>query len=136
MAYVFDGCFSRYVPGLEDAMRTRWPVASVRRIDEPFDGVGLRMPWEIDTEELDEIVHRFREELPEWSRAYPDLTFAHVVAECFGGECDYAGYVVRDGQKLLEESLHPGSLGRLMAAIGVALPQGDYFEPFTRSFAW
>jgi hypothetical protein len=136
MGYVFDGCFARYVPGPAEAMRERWPHARVRRIERPFDGVCLRLPWVIETEEVQELVYRFRDELPEWSRSFPGVTFVQVMAECFGGSCEYEGYVCRDGRKVLEEPFHPDALGRLMAAIGVTLKDGYYFEPFTREFAW
>ena len=135
MAYVFDGCFSRYVPGLPEAMRERWPQSRVRRIETPFDGVGLRMPWEICTKEEEELVKRFPDQLLEWSRRYPDHTFVCVAAECFG-DCEYRGYVCKNGEKLLEEPFHPDSLARLMTGIGVKLRDGFYFEPFTRKFAW
>jgi hypothetical protein len=136
MGYDFDGCFSRYVPGLPEAMSGRWPHARVRRIERPFEGIGLRLPWEIATEAARDLVDRFRNELPEWSRSYPEVTFIRVAAECFGGHCEFEGYACRDGRILLDEPFHSDALGRLMATIGVVLPDGDYFEPFAREFVW
>jgi len=47
--------------------------------------------------------------LPEWSRAFPTVTFAYIEANCFGGGCDYTGYCCRDGDTvggtLVEETV-------------------------------
>ena len=34
MGYVFDGCFARYVPGLTEAMRERWPHGTPDKVRE------------------------------------------------------------------------------------------------------
>ena len=96
----------------------------------------MRLPWEISDETTQELVYRFRDELRDWSRSFPELAFAYVRAECFGGHCEYEGYVCRNGAILFEEELDSKALGRLMALIGVKLPAGDYFEPFTRKYEW
>ncbi|GCE23307.1 hypothetical protein KDK_71070 [Dictyobacter kobayashii] len=35
-----------------------------------------------------------------WSKSVPDFVLVYIEAECYGGRCDYGGYVCCDGQLL------------------------------------
>jgi hypothetical protein len=74
--------------------------------------------------------------LPDFSAIFPALTFAFVKAECFGGNCDYAGFVVRNGKVLLGLEFDDAgidNLRRLLKPFGVRLLTG-YFQPFHREY--
>ena len=67
------------------------------------------------------------------SRQLPRLlTFAFIKAECFGGDCDYAGFLVHNGEMLLGVEFDGAgidNLRRLLKPFGVrlltVLPSGD-----------
>ncbi len=35
-------------------------------------------------------------QLVDWSQQFPDITFAYIEADCFGGKCVYAGFCCID----------------------------------------
>jgi hypothetical protein len=71
--------------------------------------------------------------LSKWSRAFPDVTFAFVEADCFGGNCEYYGYCCRDGRVLLTRDRETGgSLLQLVGGVGIEIT--GQFPPFVRGF--
>jgi hypothetical protein len=144
MGYLFCGFFTTYANGLLEAAKQCWPGASVRRIHTPFEGVGLRLPEADPIDPLQyQMVVEFAEEFPAWTTNFPDLTFVYIHAECWGGDCNYLGYVCRNGIKIAEETLEEddsisrrGALTRLLAPLGVNLEENEYFVPFTRYYPW
>ena len=71
--------------------------------------------------------------LPEWSRAFPDVTFAVVSVDCFGGTCLYGGYVVRAGDTLVRVEAESAGHRELLGRIGVHLSE-NHFPPFARGY--
>jgi hypothetical protein len=56
-------------------------------------------------------------------------TFAFIKAECFGGDCDYAGFVTQNGQPLLEGGFDGAvidNLRRSLKPLGVRLLTGNF----------
>ena len=72
-------------------------------------------------------------DLPEWSRAFPSVTFAFIEADCFGGYCEYSGYCCRDGEVSNRRSRESGGSLEALAA-GVGLEIASPFAPFVRGF--
>ena len=66
--------------------------------------------------------------LPEWSRVYPEVTFAFIKADCFGGDCEYRGFCCRDGQVFKSGD----SLVGLAAGVGIAI--NGSLPPLVRGF--
>src|SRR3954453_15420296 len=82
-------------------------------------------------EEYDRAVslsYQVQEGLPEWSRAFPMVTFAFIEADCFGGDCECYGYCCRDGQVFKDGE----NLVGLAAGVGIEIA-GD-FAPLVRGF--
>ncbi len=117
---------------------TRWPAVTGpfepdsypdRVVFAPPEMTSYRFAGGADATEGRRQNDDVRDGLPEWSRAFPAVTFAWVEAECFGGQCGYSGFSCRDGQS----SPTSGGLHTPLAAVGVELETG-YFEPFVRGF--
>jgi hypothetical protein len=118
-----------------EAAAQRWPVSSVRRIRDPFDGIGLRLPEPDPTDPPQYImVVEFEDELPAWTTLFPALKFVCVSAQCWGTR-EYYGYVCQNGTKVAEDE-GDDALTRLMAHLGVTLPANEHFAPFERSYPW
>lgn len=141
MAYTFRGFFTSPAVGLIEAAAARWPGASVRVMDEQLHGVGLRLPEpEPNDPPQYQRVMNCADELPEWSRRYPENTFVYIQVECFGGSCDHFGYACKDGEKIetVEEEQEDGLI-RLMSHLGAKLGNAysrSYFAPFERDYLW
>ena len=75
-------------------------------------------------------------QLPGFSTEFPALTFAFIKAECFGGHCEYAGFVTRNSELLVKVEFDRAginNLRRLLKPLGVRLLTG-YFQPFHRGY--
>lgn len=145
MAYQFDGFFCCGNETALSAAATNWPSCSVRHISQPFCGFGVACARPInsgtneETATIEQQIQQVRSGLIPWSRNFPELTFVYLSAECFGGDCLYAGYACRNGMVLLEEAFDDNdnwdasrsSLCRLLRFLGL---ETDYFEPFTRGY--
>lgn len=112
-----------------------WPQALCRDIDLPFVGMGAR--WDDSIKRAEELA-QLDEQLGQWTRAFPTLTFVRLSAVCFGGRCDYGGTVWRNGQSLLHEDDWSDDVGdapllRLLEYLGVTSGE-SYFEPFSRGY--
>jgi hypothetical protein len=149
MAYEFAGFFARAeLAVLEDALAA-WSGCRGRTITEPFLGIGVAVPDRALTygkpkdagTQARELAHRLEEELVTWSLRHPATRFVFLHAECFGGACQYRGYVCQNGV-ILEQAEDPDlvrglgdALPRLVRALGVEFaPQSMYFAPFTRGY--
>ena len=135
MGYRFTGFFC---DGNETALKAaldRWPFCVGKVIRSPFHGIGFRCPdldevW--DSEEAHEYwenrIYSVEQQLPDFSTVFPALTFAFINAECFGGNCDYAGFVVRNGELLLTvefDGVGINNLRQLLKPFGVRLLTGS-----------
>ena len=120
----------------------RWPFCRGPRDPAAFPDRALFAPPELtgylyDTPADHERVLAEAEDvevgLPDWSRAFPEVTFALVEADCFGGRCAYFGYCCRDGgQFLVRDRCAEGSLLELVAGVGIKTT--GPFDPFVRGF--
>ena len=146
MGYVFQGFFCGFDARIPIEARKQWPQAAVQIIRKPFYGIGLRMPdaetldVDLEDEEVWEaITHAIfeqRDNLPVWSRNFPDVGFVYIFVECFGGICDYAGYSCKNGEKLLSCQGDHSILKALFESINIDLKTTLPFPPFDRSFPW
>lgn len=142
MAYAFAGFFACTDGAvLNHALRT-WPQCHGRLITAPFEGIGIAAPdrLHVDSTEIarraEAVAQALDEELPAWSQQNPLITFVYLQAECFGGLCDYNGYVCRDGYILLRASgnSHSDVLKRLLCYLGLELNDRSYFAPLKRTY--
>lgn len=88
MAYRFRGFFTERHPGVGEAAARRWPGCTWRPVYDPFVGVGVRAAdperaarTDAEYEAMTERMYAVEDELPAFSREYPERTFAFVVAE-------------------------------------------------------
>lgn len=146
MGWQFAGFFAEADATVLDAAMSKWPGARGRMIVQPFQGIGVAVPSEALTygdtddeyEQAQELADALERELAEWSRRYPTKRFVFIRADCFGGICDFEGYVCEDGAIHYQTKDADGSqddvLRTLVQALGVELPATSSFEPLTRGF--
>lgn len=144
MAYRFRGFFTEWNPDLGEAACRRWPGCTWRPIYEPFVGTGVRCPDAGQATDaahynrLLELTYRIERELPEFVARFAEPVVVFVEAECFGGTCLYAGWVLRGGSlellvRMADAEPGPRNLERLLAPLGAELT-GGHFAPFVRGF--
>ncbi len=131
MGFQFRGAFALDAPDLLEVATQKWPDARVRRVTVPFYGVGIRFGDDYDYHA--ERVAEFVDELPAWSKGFPDTPLVFLSVDCFGGVCENEGFVVIDGVRVRQES-GEGALSRLVAALGVQLNEREEFAPLQRGF--
>jgi hypothetical protein len=86
-----------------------------------------------DEDEAYQLMSALEDGMAEFSQKFPHKKFAFIEADCFGGACIYFGFVIQNGEILLEQSYdHSGHI-RLLQAINPSY-EGHYFEAFTRDF--
>jgi len=122
-----------------DCAKKRWPGCSAKVINSPFRGIGVAGPY-IHKSENHEIYEKFlhlsydiQDNLPEFSKKYPDTVFVFVEVDCSGGICHYDGYVCRNN-KILAKKEGKEALKHLMKHLDVKLGENQFFEPFQRDF--
>lgn len=143
VGYRFTGFFCDGDAAVLRAALDRWPFCAGKAIHRPFRGIGLRCP---DPEKLgesdqecefwEERIFSVEKELPDFSTGFPGVTFSFIRADCFGGHCEYAGFVVRNGARLLDVGFGDAgiaNLRRLLKPLGVRLLTG-FFRPFVRGY--
>lgn len=146
MGFQFAGFFAQAQSEvLADALQ-RWPGCRGRLITGPFHGFGIAVPSRAltygDTDEEQEqaqaLAYALEDELVGWSRKYPEAVFVFISADCFGGECLYAGYICQNGavlERVQDIDERDGiALPQLVRALGVELDDSGYFAPLTRDF--
>ena len=137
MGYQFRGFFAEFADGLVESAAQQWPMSRARVLHEPFYGVGLRLhePDDMKTEEEIEKLLSLEDELPSWTKNFPETTVVYIYADCFGGHCEYEGFVCKNGEKLSVKS-GDKALTRLLSHLGIKLNDKEFFEPFERSYRW
>jgi hypothetical protein len=124
MGDCFRGFFTTWHPDVGEAAVRRGPFCSWKRIDKPLVGVGVRCPDpdreahddahdDAHYEELLQMVYGVEDTFPEFTKQFPELTFAFIVADCFGGVRSYYGSVVKYGSILREAGLGSTGAGAL-----------------------
>ncbi len=143
MGYRFEGFFSDGNEAIRDAALARWPFCTAKAIKSPFRGFGMRAPdpeqvaeSDDDYERMSELSFAVVQELPEFSKRFPNAAFVFIRADCFGGVCIYDGFATRAGEILFHvEPKRAGweSLQELLRPLCVRLKFG-YFRPFVRGY--
>lgn len=125
-----------------------FPFHWVREIFTPFRGVICqvfhsyrevdyqRFPNEHfkNQEEVENYFENHTENhLVTFSKAHPNLSFAFVEVDCFGGKCSSNGYILKNGEKTFENEPHHSGHMDLLARLDAA-SQSWFFYPFRRSF--
>lgn len=138
MGYQFKGFFAQADITLIEAANNKWLGCPGKVITNPFNGIGVSSPnlAARDPEaaiQASEIAYAMEDELPQWSTNYPDITFIFIHADCFGGICDYQGYVCKNG-KIITQQKGDRALANLVQYLGAKLSASEYFAPFERNF--
>jgi hypothetical protein len=144
----FHGFFAvapvELVPGILAAATSRWPLGRGRTIEQPFVGLGFRMPepgrigyeTDIDFDRTALAIFAVQDQLPHFSGGWPAVPFVWLHAD-FIGEPLVLGYVAMAGRVLgREEDEHRGegrALAALVANLGVELG-GEGFAPLAEGF--
>ena len=105
------------------------PVATHERLVENFAAHGYT-DEEAATEDAEAAIWNHMGEL---SLAFPDVPFAYIDVDCFGGTCMFDGFIVKDGLRTHVEKSSSSAHQRLFEHMGVDDPQW-HFAPFTRGF--
>lgn len=120
---------------------SRWPfLRNPRRHDIYADRLLLAPPeltdYLFDHEEEEEIASEqcfvFATGLPTWSQEFPDIIFAHIESDCFGGVCDYSGFACQAGNIIERVEPSPNAHVKLLHHVGH--PADGIFIPFKRAF--
>lgn len=133
---------------LKEQITKEFPFHWVREIFTPFRGLVCQVFHsyrEVDYERFpdqyfkdqDEVEAYFENHtenhLVTFSKAHPDLSFAFVEVDCFGGKCSSNGYILKNGEKIFENEPHHSGHMDLLARLDPA-SQSWFFYPFRRSF--
>ncbi len=126
-----------------DAARLKWRGCLARTVDKPFSGVAFAAPGAdrcyplvfnaAQQAEQEKIAQSMKTDLLSWSERFPSTVFVFLQADCFGGVCEFEGFVVHNGINLCT---HEGkdALKKLVAYLDVAMDDSEKFEPFERGF--
>src|SRR5262245_43017626 len=111
------------------------PFVRVRRFSQPFAGVIAGYdPTDAHEKLVDNFAaHGYADEeaayedaaeaidsrIGDLSHEFPDVPFAFVDVDCFGGTCMFRGYVVKDVAVTHREEASSSAHVRLFAALGV-----------------
>lgn len=138
MNWQFQGFFAKVPTEVIEAALAQWPHCQGGVITEPFDGIGIALPpvsidfFSPDFQE--QVLQRYsvEEELPEWSRRYPETAFVYLDADCFSGVFCCKGYVCRDGM-IIAKAKGDGALDRLFVHLGILFHEEETQPAFVRS---
>lgn len=130
--------------------KQRWAEIRSKTINSNSKGLGMVGPDANRASSFEEyeraqaVNYRIEDELPNFSKQFPDTKFAFLFVDCWGGYCQYSGYVCQDGEKTIDLSEQLGetvkqeeqdeNLKSLMNALGIDLGDKGYFEPFRRNY--
>jgi hypothetical protein len=137
VSFVFSGIFANAGTDVLDDLRKHFGGVG-RTIQKPFVGLGVRLIVPaVNTDADKEMENDYATALIDFTRRHPETTFVYLYAECFGGQCAYAGFVCRDGQRIHDEPFRDALndhtvLSRLVAHLG--LQTSGYFEPLERNY--
>lgn len=117
---------------LHDAAKGRWAPLTVRKIEEPFVGIGVAMPHldQLLSDQVEddvfavvvEVLFAVAHELPDWSAQMPARTFAYVLADGPADKPIYGGYACRAGVVFKHVDPRPlgeGALETLFATLEI-----------------
>lgn len=107
MGFEFAGFFAIADQTVLQSALERWRWMRGRTISAPFKGIGVSFDRQLILDEDDPVVEdfdAFEADIVAWSRKFSQVTFVYLEAECFGGPCDYAGFVVRNGTIIVRHS--------------------------------
>lgn len=148
MSYSFRGIFTT-LQGEEviASAKAQWPFCKVKRIDFPFEGIGITGNESDNWAEFERIHFenkRLESELQNFSTIFPDAVFVYTWVDCDGGQCIYDGFVCSNGVMLLDnrgedlekfsQNFEREKLRNLMRHLGVELGGLAIFEPFERDY--
>jgi len=137
MGYEFQGFFVEHEDQLFRAIQSRWPREHVREFSEPFHGIGLKERSRADVEFCDsdyEQIPITEDELPSFSKQFPESTFVYIDARCHGGICFYDGFACKNGEIVQQCSDSEDSLGTLLAHFDIREGPRPFFQPFQSGF--
>lgn len=135
---------------IENKARLRWNDIRTKKFEVKISGLAIVGPDILNSESdqqndnFQEINYKIEDDLLDFSLEFPGTKFAFILVDCWGGYCQYSGFVCKDGQKIIDLSDQIGEaeeqdeqnkiLNRLLTEIGIDLGEKGYFEPFTRNF--
>ncbi len=130
--------------------KIRWTNIRVKKFGGEVHGIAIVGP---DINKADsyqkhdyfqEINYRIENELLDFSLEFPNTKFAFIFVDCWGGYCQYSGFVCKGGKRVIDLSQQIGETANqekqdyilkiLLAEIGIEIGEKVYFEPFTRNF--
>ncbi len=136
MTYHCSAIFAKGDQLILNAARQKWKGCLARYVDKPFSGVAFAdpgadrcYPLVFNTarqEEHEKIAKSMRDDLLSWSEKFSSTIFVFIQVDCFGGVCEFAGFVVQNGIKL---GAHEGkdALKKLLAYLDVDIDESDNF---------
>jgi hypothetical protein len=148
MSYSFRGIFTN-LQSLElvAAAKAQWPFCRVRKIDAPFEGIGIAGNETDDWAEFERLHFENKQlesGLLSFSTIFPDGVFVYTWVDCDGGQCIYEGFACINGALLVDnrgedsrkfsQNFEREKLRRLMRHLGVELGGLALFEPFERGY--
>lgn len=127
-----------------------WTEIQIKIIDGEHRGLGIIGPNPLNAESneqyelFQDINYKIEDHLIDFSKHFPDAKFVFIFVDCWGGYCQYSGYMCQNGQTHINLSEQLGetvkqkeqikNLKTLLKGIGFNLNDKGYFEPFTRNY--
>lgn len=143
MTYRCTAIFAKGDTSILEAARRKWKGCLARSIDKPFQGVGFADPGadrcyplvfnSAQEDEHERIAKSMKDELPVWSKKFPNTVFVLISADRTSGACEFTGFAVSNGKIICKHS-GEGTLKKLVAYLDVTLTDEQNFEPFTRGY--
>ena len=99
----------------------RWPFLNpTHKFVSSKDRIVINLPDLTDSDAENHYAcldqnYQVHDEMPEWSKAFPGITFALIETDSFGGITAYSGSIFQTGERLLVSN----SLTELLREIGV-----------------
>jgi hypothetical protein len=139
MAFDFSGIFANGDAAVMDEFQREF-FGVGRTITSPFVGFGVAQigrAVELLYENPDAV--EMAQQIVEFSRRHPRVTFVYVYAECASGNCEYAGFACRDGERVHDEPFRDVAgdrevLRRLVLQLGIDIGRSAVFEPLSREY--
>ena len=86
-----------------------------------------------DLDEAFEIISEFEDHINDFSKKFPEKSFAYIDVDCFGGICFYEGFIVKNGEiNYRQKHTNDGHI-KLLEKLNKSFKEWN-FEPFTRDF--
>jgi len=133
--FSFFGLFGDPIDGLLEQLARDWPRANVISIEKPLVALGVRFGQEFYEPSDEDIPDVVTGQIKRVSIENPAARFLMLRTECWGGDCENWGYVLKDGM-IVYEAHGDGALRRLVLHFGVDLGANEVFEPLRRDFPW